>query len=164
MEKRLMDISLHLLDLGKRNRLINYKSIGYRAIEVHQPSIETIFDKLTSGITLSIFPLDPVLQKYHKTIDDSGMSIEEYSTGKVKDITEGVLKANDLLCYKRGYALEKICKAIYREYKSTLVEKGINSLYMTFGMVEYKEKQESYLAPLLLVPLELTLDQTLYQP
>ena len=47
------------------------------------------------------------------------MSIEEYSTGKVKDITEGILKANDLLCYKRGYALEKICKAIYREYKST---------------------------------------------
>lgn len=163
MEKRLMDISLHLLDLGKRNRLINYKSIGYRAIEVHQPSIETIFDKLTSGITLSIFPLDPVLQKYHKTIDDSGMSIEEYSTGKVKDITEGILKANDLLCYKRGYALEKICKAIYREYKSTLVEKGINSLYMTFGMAEYKEKQESYLAPLLLVPLELTLDQTHYR-
>ena len=70
MEKRLMDISLHLLDLGKRNRLINYKSIGYRAIEVHQPSIETIFDKLTSGITLSIFPLDPVLQKYHKIMNE----------------------------------------------------------------------------------------------
>ncbi len=29
MEKKLKEICLHLLDLGKRNRLINYTDTGY---------------------------------------------------------------------------------------------------------------------------------------
>lgn len=163
MEQRLMDISLHLLDLGKRNRLINYKTTGYRNVEVYHDSIETIFEKITSGNVFSIFSLDPILQKYHKTIDDSGMSIEEYSSGKVRDITKGVLKTNELLCYKKGYSLNKICKSLFKEYKNTLLEKGINTLYITFGMVEYMEKNEKYLAPLLLVPLDLTLEHNQYK-
>ncbi|MDE6655535.1 MAG: DUF4011 domain-containing protein [Anaeroplasmataceae bacterium] len=155
MEQKLKDISLHLLDLGKRNRLINYKSVGYRNIEILNDNFEELFEKITNSTQLSIFQLDPVLQKYHKTIDGTGASIEEYSVGKVKDIASSLLKSNDLLCYKKGISLNKIVKALYREYKNTLLEKGINTLYMTFGMVEYEEKKEHYLAPLLLIPLDM---------
>ncbi len=159
MEQRLKDISLHLLDLGKRNRLINYKQTGYRSIEIHNEAMDTIFDKVTSGIVLSIFSLDSVLQKYQKTIDATGDSVEEYSIGKVRDITKNLLRPNDLLCYKKGISLNKVLKILLREYKNTLLEKGINTLYMTFCMVEYSEKNESYLAPLLLIPIDLSYEQ-----
>ncbi|MCM1557151.1 MAG: DUF4011 domain-containing protein [Anaeroplasma bactoclasticum] len=155
MEQKLKDISLHLLDLGKRNRLINYKSVGYRSLEVLNQNFDELFDKIVSGNTMSIFPLDSVLQKYHKTIDGTDESIENYSVGKVKDIASPLLKANDILCYKKGVPLNRVIKVLFREYKNTLLEKGIHTLYITFGMVEYEEKKESYLAPLLLVPIHL---------
>ncbi|MDE6407862.1 MAG: DUF4011 domain-containing protein, partial [Anaeroplasmataceae bacterium] len=110
---------------------------------------------ITNSTPLSIFKVDPVLQKYHKTIDGTDEAIENYSNGKVKDIISPLLKANDILCYKKGIPLNKIIKALHREYKNTLLEKGINTLYMTFGMVEYEEAKEHYLAPLLLIPLDM---------
>ena len=100
MEQKLKDISLHLLDLGKRNRLINYKTSGYRSIEILNEDIEDLFKRVTNGNLLSIFSLDPVLQKYHATIEGMESMVEEYSIGKVKDIALPLLKANDVLCYK----------------------------------------------------------------
>lgn len=154
VKQKLKDISLHLLDLGKRNRLLNYKPTGYRSIEVLNDNFEELFEKISSGMSLSIFQLDPVLQKYNKTIEGTEEGIEEYSKGKVKDIALPLVKANDVLCYKKGFSLNKILKVIHREYKNTLMEKGINTLYMTFGMVRYVQKKESYDAPLLLIPLQ----------
>lgn len=163
MEQKLKEISLHLLDLGKRNRLINYKTSGYRSIEILNEDIEDLFKRITNGNLLSIFSLDPVLQKYHTTIEGMDSTVEEYSIGKVKDIALPLLKANDVLCYKKGIPLQKLLKALYREYKNTLLEKGINTLYMSFGMIEYKEGKDSYLAPLLLIPLEFTMNPQGYK-
>lgn len=157
VEQKLKDISLHLLDLGKRNRLINYKSVGYRNIEVLNENFDELFEKITNGTQLSIFQLDPVLQKYHTTIDGTEESVEDYSNGKVKDIVKHLLKPNDVLCYKKGIPLKKVMKVLYREYKNIVLEKGINPLYMTFGMVEYEQLKEHYFAPLLLIPLDLDL-------
>lgn len=158
MEEKLKEISLHLLDLGKRNRLINFKSAGYRNVLVHNNDFEEVFTKITNGAELHVFDLDPVLQKYHKTIDATGEEVAEYSLAKVKDIVTPLLKTNDLFCYKKGIPLNKLLRVIYREYKNTLLEKGINTLYITFGMVEYEEKKEKYQAPLLLIPLSVTYD------
>lgn len=153
MEKKLKEICLHLLDLGKRNRLINYKETGYKTIEVLNVNYEELFEKITNSAQLSVFQLDGVLQKYHATIEGTEESLGEYSIGKVRDIALPLLRPNDLLCYKKSIPLNKIMKSIYKDYKATLIEKGINPLYMTFGMVEYKEKEEFYYAPLLLIPL-----------
>ena len=77
VKQKLKDISLHLLDLGKRNRLLNYKPTGYRSIEVLNDNFEELFEKISSGMPLSIFQLDPVLQKYNKTIEGTEEGIEE---------------------------------------------------------------------------------------
>lgn len=159
MKEKLKNISVHLLDLGKRNRLLNYKDNGYRTIDVINDDLEKVFNKITSSTTLSILNLDPLLAKYNKTIDSTGDSVDDYNKGKVKDIVSDILKANDVLCYKQGYPLTKIFKTIYKECKTTLIEKGINVLYMTFGLITYKEKSETYKAPLLLIPLDITLDK-----
>ncbi len=162
MEQRLKEISLHLLDLGKRNRLINYKQTGLRTIDIINSDSNLLFNKLTSGQTLNIFNLDNILERYNKDIDGTGEEISEYSFLKVRDITTPLLKPNDVLCYKKGVKLSKILKCLYKEYKLTLLEKGINTLYVTFGLVEYQEKDEHYLAPLFLVPVDLFLENNKY--
>ena len=159
MKEKLKNISVHLLDLGKRNRLLNYKDNGYRTIDIINNELDKIFNKITNSTTLSILNLDPLLAKYNKTIDSTGDSVEDYNKGKVKDIVSDILKANDVLCYKQGFSLNKILKTIYKECKTTLLEKGINVLYMTFGLLTYKQKSETYKAPLLLIPLDITLDK-----
>ncbi|MDE5714651.1 MAG: DUF4011 domain-containing protein, partial [Anaeroplasmataceae bacterium] len=163
MENKLKDISLHLLDLGKRNRLINYKSEGYRTIEILNEDKMTLFEKLVNGTTLTFFDLDSVIERYKKTIDGTDLEISDYSKGKVKDITKTLLKSNDILAYKKGAKLSKVLKIIYREYRQTLMEKGINPLFMTFGLVEYKEKKDTYLAPLLLIPVTCTSENGIYK-
>lgn len=163
MKERLKNISVHLLDLGKRNRLLNYKDNGYRVIDVINEDLEKLFDKVTGSSNLSIMNLDPLLSKYHKTIDDSGETISEYNKGKVKDIVKDIIRPNDVLCYKQGYQLSKILKIIYKEYKSTLLEKGINTLFVTFGLITYKEKDEYYKAPLLLVPVNIEYENNTYK-
>ena len=48
------------------------------------------------------------------------------------------------------------CAGGFNSYSIT--EKGINVLYMTFGLITYKEKRETYKAPLLLIPINIDLD------
>lgn len=163
MKNKLKNISVHLLDLGKRNRLLNYKDNGYRTVEVINDDYDRIFSKITNSNTLNIMNIDSLLAKYQKTIDASGKSIDEYNKGKVKDIVSDVIKANDVLCYKQGYSLSKLMKVIYKEYKTTLIEKGINVLYITFGLLSYLDKGEIYRAPLLLVPITINLDNNIYK-
>lgn len=163
MEKKLKNISVHLLDLGKRNRLLNYKDTGFRTIEVLNQNVSNVFNKITSSTTMNIFNLDPILNKYNRTIDATGEKVIEYSSAKVKDITSDVLRPNDILCYKKGSTLSKVFKIIYREYKQTLLEKGINTLYMTFGLVEYTDKKDKFYAPLLLIPLNCDFENNSYK-
>lgn len=163
MQKKLKDISFHLLDLGKRNRLLNYKETGFRTVEVLNNNMDVIFNKVTSSASLSIYNIDSVLAKYNKTIDGTKESVSDYSSAKIKDIVLPLLKNNDVLCYKKGTQLSKVFKIIYKEYKQTILEKGINTLYMTFGLVEYTEKNDRYYAPLLLIPLNIDYNSLVYK-
>ncbi len=162
MDSDLKKISLHLLDLGKRNRLLNYKDSGLKTIDVLNSNTEVLFQKVTGSNKLSVFKLDPILKKYETTISNNNVKVEEFSVPKVKEITESLLKANDVLCYKKGYALEKVIKNIYKEYKESLIERGIHTLYMTFGLVGYEDRKEHYDAPLLLIPIEMSNENGIY--
>lgn len=165
MKKKLKNIANRLLDLGKRNRLLNFKDTGLRALSVLNRDVETIFKGLTDSKVYSVFMVDSVLQKYHKDLilrpeEDNPMA---YSDAKVYDIASGLLKQNQLLCYKRGYSLEQVLKSLLKEYKYSITEKGINSLYFAFGFIRYAEDKELYRAPLLLIPIELSVEKGIYK-
>lgn len=163
MENKLKELSLHLLDLGKRNRLLNFKESGYRNVEILNKNIDVIFDKITNGQTLSFYQLDSVLEKYNTTIEGEDVLVEEYSKGKVFDIINPNLKANELLAYKKGIKLSRILKTIMKEYKNTLTEKGINTLYLSFGLVAYFDGKQEYFAPLLLIPIKIFIEKDMYK-
>ena len=154
---RLDDLANKLLDLGKRNRLLNYKETGFKSISILNRNYRDIYEGLTSGKDFTFMIIDPMLERYHKTFaiteEDNIMS---YSPLKVYDICKEAIKPKELLAYKMGYKLDKVLKALMKEYKYSISEKGINSLYLSFGFVTYEEDKQTYKAPLLLIPVEYT--------
>ncbi len=165
MKKKLKNIANHLLDLGKRNRLLNYKDTGLKSLNILNKNIEELFLDIIDGKVYSIFMLDSVLMKYHKDLieDPEKDDILSYSDLKVYDIAAKLLKKNQLLCYKRGYPLEKVLYSLLKDYKFTIQEKGINTLYLSFGFIDYTEGKEVYTAPLLLVPVEIKVEKGIYK-
>lgn len=155
MKRKLHSIAANLLDLGKRNRLLNYKNTGYRTINILNDNIEEVFDKIVDSNTYTLYNLEPSLKKYHEDLVMNAEGDEtSYSELRIKDIFLPVIGKKDLLAYKQDKKLSIVLRAIYKEYKLSLIERGINSLYITFGMVNYTEDGNKYSAPALLIPVE----------
>ncbi len=165
MEKKLKKIAQELLDLSKRNRLINYKDSGLKAVNILNDNLEEIFYNITSGKVYKLPIIDDVLKKYHNDliINKEEDDVLNYSDLKVKDICLNLMKPNELLIYKRGYTIDKTLKSIHKEYEFYLSERGINPLYITFYMLKYKDKNEEFLAPILLIPVNMSVDKGIYK-
>ncbi|MCR5232069.1 MAG: DUF4011 domain-containing protein, partial [Acholeplasmatales bacterium] len=150
----LVDISNQLLDLGKRNRLLNYKETGLKSVDILNKNYKDIYLGLTSSKEYAFLEVDSLVERYHKTFSvDENENVLEYSKLKVYDITKEACKPNQIIAYKKGYKLEKVLKALLKEYNFSIKEKGINSIFITFGFVNYKEDNQDYKAPLLLIPV-----------
>jgi hypothetical protein len=99
---KLEDLTNKLLNLGKRNRLLNYKETGFKSISILNKNYREIYEGLTSGKEFSFMLIDPMLERYHKTFAEEGDSILEYSPLKVYDICKEAIKPKELLAYKKG--------------------------------------------------------------
>ncbi len=140
-----------LLDLSKRNRLLNFK-IGSSGIDILCPNIAGLEDSLAAGKAFRfvslvdlLAELDPEeLEKDPDALQRKAL-IEAYETGHV---VSGLGPAD----------LDRRLVKIYRQGKSDAAEGGINTLFLAAGFIRWKEKRDaeaSYLAPLLLIPIKL---------
>ena len=163
MINKLVNITNQLLDLGKRNRLLNFKDTGLKTLKLLNTNIEEIFRGIKNSREFPVFNTDPVLSQYHR---DNQANLEfdsylSYSDELVYEVCAPLMN-KDVLCFKRGYSLEKTLKSLCKDYKFSITEKGINSLYLSFGFVHYFEEGIEYLAPLLLIPVELDNESGFY--
>ena len=81
---------------------------------------------------------------------------------QVYGIIRKFVQPKELMAYKKAYQLQKVLKSLAKDHSSSLIEKGINPLYISFGFIYYKEDEEIFTAPLLLIPVELTLEEEGY--
>ena len=153
-----------LLDTGKGNRLINFKDSKMRTLQVVAPEINVVFEKMSSGDTLSFFDVDEyILKLKDKDIQqnenkEAKNNFEKVGTQQIIDELSGQLKKNQVLAHKKGFSLKKILKNIKKIATTSLVEKGINILYIAFGMMVWKEKPTVpyvFNSPLVLIPISL---------
>lgn len=136
-----------LLDLGKRNRLLNFTASRLSSLQLLAPAPEVIFAKLPSS------------SQGMKAID-----VDKVYTGLVLPSEEVIRstyekKANSaqVLFYNKETAPSKVLKALSRKASSALQEQGTSILYLAFGFVRYIDVRDhgSYKAPLLLLPVSL---------
>lgn len=133
-----------LLDFGKRNRLINFRESKRSNVHIIHPSYENIFERIAVHEECMAFPYSKKV-----SIDDEG---EEFYESVIK----GDFETNKTLA-----ELQKTLKALRYRSKTSIEEQGINILFLTFGMLKWREKDDStdvLSSPIVLVPVKLTID------
>ncbi len=135
-----------LLDLGKGNKLINFKDRRLKSLKIMLPEMKIIFDLLSKGKSLSFYDVDEFVKKC------DGEKIDEaFLINSLQDKLN-----NKLLGYKEE-TLRKVLLSLKKTAFTSISETGVNNLYMAFGFLRWKEKnkEEWYNAPLLLIPIEI---------
>ena len=133
-----------LLDFGKRNKLINFKDGKRTNVRVTSPSIEELYSLVVMKEKSLCFP-------FAKNVKIDGDGEESYDS-----IINGDLETNRPLG-----DLQKTLRSLRLKAKTSIEEQGINILYLTFGILKWKERDDSDVilsSPLVLVPVRLTVD------
>ena len=126
----------NLLDLGKRNRLLNYKDTVRSTVKVTYPDCGSLYESFVHKETSLIFPCEN--------------SEEENTSNTYMPNVE---------TNKNPSELKKALKYLRSKAKTSIEEQGINDLYLSFGFLNWTEPENSnnvFAAPLILVPATLT--------
>lgn len=147
-------LSSNLLDLGLRNKLLNFKEQKLRFIKIIDPNIDNIFSWITSNKAL-----------YFKV---SQLEINEdpnhdYSQTYLANYHEKLNKY-DISAYKKHEKLLYILKNLKKFNDSALLERGINILYLALNFMVWEDidnPKTPLKSPLLLIPVNLSYDKNL---
>ena len=138
MSKLFENLGSNLLDLTLRNKLINFSDSKFRSIEIIDPSSEKLFSFINKQTLI-----------YLKNSEDDNVN---YSYPKLSHLIE---------CHKNGEKSEKIYKNLKKNNDIAKNEKGINILYIVFGLLKWSDenyKKTELKSPLILVPVDIKYD------
>lgn len=150
-----------LLDMGKRNRLL-YFSEGGASLQVYSAlSQEKLFEKFKSGKVFSPFPLDSLQRKLG--ITNEAFNSDKEARGRLLAEAKSLcLKPGapekTLLLFPKKAGLFPALRRILQNASLSLEERGINTLYLALGMLNWKEdpsSEERVRSPLFLLPVTL---------
>ncbi len=165
MDKQsILKLAKLLLDLGKRNPLVNFRDRSSSTLEFISPKYEIIYDRLVNGGSFEVF--NPITDC---DSDDSEMYSGDETSGDLlrkEDIFKLApqLKKNQLLPFSAAKTPIRPLKAIRKKTMTVIQETGVNTAYLAFGFIRWKEREDSavnFKAPILLLPVEIQNDSSL---
>ena len=147
IKKKLDAARAELLDLGRRNPLVNYKTSKVRGVEVVDELSLHIYQILVhDNKAMSFLPAtDPEDDKLMLVDDEAEKDPARYTDNKLQT---SHTKSD----------LQKRLMATYRLARTSVEEQGVNILYLSLGMLEWYESESSDMvnhAPLILIPVSL---------
>ena len=144
LDQRISTWKKSLLDLGKRNRLINFRESKRSTVEIISPNYEDLFDKVAICEKDIVFP-------YAKKVHVDAEGNESYES----------IQSGDVETPKSIGDLQKTLKVLRYRANTAYEEQGINILFLAFGLLKWKESDNSsqtFISPLVLVPVKLTIE------
>lgn len=161
VETKLKYWARQLHDMSGRNRLLFYKNTKTSSATIEQPEFNELFEMLVEkgGEILAPVP-DP---KGSQLIFDLDNEQKKDTSDENESKIVRKLKTNDI---QTNHSIATLNKVLYNlRYTSHTIqeEQGFNVLYVTFGMLKWKETQSSDFsyAPLLLVPVQVDRESSL---
>jgi hypothetical protein len=143
---RLESARKELLDLGLRNPLINYKTPRSKGLHIVQEKPEMVYHILvTQGKRMTFRAKPEGADETPSTAPDEAALQQAYADTKLQ-----TTETEDSLQHK--------LLNTYYQARTSIEEQGINTLYISLGMLAWYEaesSQEPRLAPLLLIPVTL---------
>ncbi|MGD2200760.1 MAG: DUF4011 domain-containing protein, partial [Candidatus Bathyarchaeota archaeon] len=137
--RRVEDWKLKLIDLSKRNRLVNFKPTRRSSVNFDKPGPDAIFNRLVVR--------DRAWEIWEPPEEDS--PLDRKPRRKRNQLSPHNVEAPQL---------RKILRNLSRRSASEYRERGIRILYITFGMLSWNEagSRQRLNSPLVLTPVELT--------
>ena len=133
-----------LLDFGKRNRLINFLEGKRSNVKITAPTFSKLWELVVVNEKELVFPYAKKVQ-----VDDDG-----------EEVYETVIRG-DVETSKPIGELQKTLKVLRYRANTSIEEQGINTLFLTFGMLKWKEQDDSdqtFASPIILVPVKLLIE------
>jgi len=148
---KIEDWKTRLIDLSKRNKLLNFKQTRLSTLHLLKPDSDEIFSALGEGTSECKLLFDEDLF--------AGCD-EEVRLDTLK------LKKNEFYAQTLSEKSQKTLRHLLSKSKESLEEQGINTLFCTFGLCKWmdpKEPEKALLAPLVMIPIQIN-RQTLTGP
>lgn len=140
MNVKLANWKNRLLDLGKRNRLLNYRDTRRSSLKIKTPKIFELWNDFIINENPLVFPY------YDEEI------LETVDNEFIKEIAS--VATNQSLKDQ-----QKTLRNLRNKAKTFMEEQGINVLYLSFGFLRWSEAEHSKVqfdAPLILVPVTIS--------
>ncbi len=159
VENKLKFWSEQLQDLSGRNRLLFFKDTKTSTATIKSPGFAELFQVLVEKGGELIAPIPDT--KGSKGFFDDGK--EDSSDLKERLLPARKLRDNELDTNHTVSVLNKVLYNLRYTSRTVQEEQGFNILFMTFGMLRWKESQDSdySFAPLILVPVLLNRESPL---
>lgn len=153
MDVRIESWKKKLLDLGKRNRLINFKETKRSNINILTPSVSELYNLLVNEEQVLSFsyPIETGINH-----DYNMFEVDSDNAELDIRIIDGDLSTNQ--CIKEQ---QKTLKSLREKAKTAIEEQGVNVLYLAFGFLNWKESvgsSQSFTSPLILVPVSISIE------
>lgn len=137
-----------LIDLTKRNRLLNFRETKLGSLKIVQPNVEEVFSWIFQNEKPMVFRWDDT--KYQK--------IQEAINKGINNI-DIEMKKGELLTPNNEIELNKTLYNLRIKSRTAFLEQGVNILYLALGFLEWTEAEYSDVkikSPIFLVPVEIT--------
>lgn len=150
LNKTITDWENALLDLGKRNKMISYKTSG--TLTIIEPAFEDLYEAIVTKDKSLSFQRD-----VDQNIDPRVYSLVSL-LGRLQspvEVTIGDIKVRGTVADSR-----RVLKNLRAKAKVAQDEQGLNILYLVFGFLNWRDNgsHDYTRSPLLLVPVSLTVD------
>lgn len=143
-----------LLDLSKRNRLLNLKT-SMTAIPIFCPDPATLEDKLAGDRKVSL--IIPPTRRTREGEPDPELFTLRTGDAFAEQFALEALEKDQIVAQVTEKDLQNGLTQLYRKAKSDLEEGGANTLHLALGMLRWTPQGDTrkYRAPLILVPVKL---------
>ena len=144
-----------LLDLSKRNRLINLRPSA-TAIPIFCPDPARLEDRIAAGRRITIIP--PPERLVADTAPDAELRLLQTGDDLAEQTARDALDRDQIIANVDSRTLERGVLELFRKAKADLEEGGSNTLFLAFGSLKWRpagETTRSYRAPLILLPVRL---------
>lgn len=154
LDKKIEYWEHQLLDLGKRNKMINYRETKRTTIKLVEPSFSDLFKRL--AINEETLTFQRSIDKETDIRVYSVLSLLEHLSNPLP-VTVGDIKTEGSILER-----QRTLKNLRAKARLALEEQGTNILYLSFGFIEWKDGKGASAqwikSPLIMVPVVLVLE------
>ena len=144
-----------LLDLSKRNRLLNLRDSG-TAIPIFCPDPAMLEDRIAAGRRITIIP--PAERLAAGAEPDAQLRLLRTGDDLAEQTARDALDRDQIIANVDAKSLERGVIELFRKAKADVEEGGSNTLFLALGSLRWRpigETMRSYRAPLILLPVRL---------